>query len=192
MLICISTCSPNAHLYLHTQTAPLILLSISPQCARISPLTPDLAFHRLLMDLPLPLLEDVLASLPLRSLIAVSATSKYLHSFVSSASFALLRSHSAAASPAWFFFFGFNRLLPERSQAFAFDPLSSSWISLPLSTPPPHNSASLSVSAGGSLVALAGAQQTYVCIAPSLVKQDWQMLQTPMRVPRRSNPLIQS
>ncbi|KAH7290998.1 hypothetical protein KP509_30G072500 [Ceratopteris richardii] len=142
------------------------------------------------MDLPLPLLEDVLASLPLRSLLAVSATSKYLHSLVSSSSFALIRSHSAAASPAWFFFFGFNWLLPERSQAFAFDPVSSSWLPLPLSTLPPHNSSSLSVSAGGCFVALAGAQQTYVCIAPSLVKQDWQVLKKPMRVPRRSDPLL--
>ncbi|KAH7290997.1 hypothetical protein KP509_30G072400 [Ceratopteris richardii] len=142
------------------------------------------------MDLPSPLLEDVLARLPLRSLITVSASSKYLNALVSSASFASIRSHNVATSSAWFFFFGFNRLLPQRSQAFVFDSLSCSWFSLPLCTPPPHNSASLSPSASGCLVALGGAQQTYVCVAPSLVKQNWHVLRKPMRVPRRNDPMV--
>ncbi|KAH7290952.1 hypothetical protein KP509_30G070800 [Ceratopteris richardii] len=142
------------------------------------------------MDIPVPLLEQVLASLPLSSVLSVAAASKRLRDIVSSPSFCHLRRGSPAASSFWLFFIGFNRLLPDHNQGFAFDPLSSSWLPLKLSEPPHHNSASLSAAAGGCMVALAGARQTQVCIAPSLLKQEWHVLQQPMRVPRRSNPLV--
>ncbi|KAI5068767.1 hypothetical protein GOP47_0017112 [Adiantum capillus-veneris] len=140
------------------------------------------------MDLPLPLIEEVLAGLPLRSLLAVAAASKGLRSLVASPSFATLHSRFAFAASPWFFFFGFNLLLPHRSQAFAFDPVSFSWLRLPLSPFPPHNSSSLS-SSHSSLYALSGPMQTHLCIAPSPMKQNWQIIEAPMRIARR-NPLV--
>ncbi|XP_016576211.2 F-box/kelch-repeat protein At3g24760, partial [Capsicum annuum] len=78
------------------------------------------------------LTEKILSYLPIRSIIIASSVCKNWNSIITSSSFTT--KISTTKNKPWLFLCGQNSIFFKNNQAFAYDPNSNEWISLPIST----------------------------------------------------------